>query len=106
MSKPTERLTWEEPPPVGQGVRTSYEDVARKLRARPGQWAIVAQYDKSRTAAGVANNIRKGISRHFRPEGHYEAVGRTVGGEHRVYARYVGEGNGDERPAQTAPEGA
>lgn len=106
MSKPTDRLTWEEPPPVGYGIRASYEEIARKLKARKGEWAVIGMYDKSRTAAGVANNVRKGISRHFRPEGYFESKSRTVDGEHRVYARYVGEGESGERPASDAPEGA
>lgn len=106
MSKPTERLSWEEPPKITTRPRTKFSEAARKLKARKGEWAKVADYPKAGTAATIANIIKTGRSRFFEPAGAFEAVSRTVEGEHRVYARYVGEEKEDERSAPNAPEGA
>jgi hypothetical protein len=42
------------------------------------------------SAAKTAHTIRSGVQAPYRPSGSFEAVARTVDGEHRVYARYTG----------------
>lgn len=85
------RLTWEEPPAARRGSgQVSHADVARKLKARPGEWAVVSTYSNSRTSGSIASAIRSGQSTAYLPVGDFEAVSRTVEGEHRVYARYTG----------------
>lgn len=66
--------------------------IAEQLRTRPGEWAVIATYAHSGTCGSMAQGIKRGLIRAYAPEGAFEAVSRTVDGEHRVYARYVGEG--------------
>lgn len=106
MPKQNDRLSWEDPPQVEAYIRTDYERIARKLKARKGEWAKIQQHDSATTAATAAHLVRAARSRFFAPAGAFEAKARTVGGEHWVYARYVGEGEESERSAPTAPEGA
>jgi len=84
-------IAWEDPPAgtARSGV-TDWRRVADELRQRPGQWAVVATRPSSGAAATIAGAIRKG-SRAGMPSGAFEARARTVDGECRVYARYVGE---------------
>lgn len=105
MPKQNKRLTWEDPPSRG-GARAEFAPIAAKLRARKGQWAKVSQYEKSSTSASVAFMIRNGGITSFQPAGAYEAVARTVEGEHWVWARYIGEEKESERHPQIAPDGA
>jgi len=107
MPKQNERLTWEPPPQPDRVKRHPWmQGAAAKLKRRKGEWAHVATYDTPQSAASVAYLIRAG-SRHFAPAGAFEAKARTVDGERRVYARYVGEGEMEsERSTQTAPGGA
>lgn len=102
MAERSKRLTWEEPPPARRGNgRVNHADVARKLKARPNEWAIVNTYPNSRTSGAVASSIRTGQVTAYLPRGAWEAVSRLVDGEHRVYARYVG-GVKDVGHSQTA----
>lgn len=82
-------LTWEEPPPA---ARRSFIGVGDALRARPGEWARIAEYTGRPKAAMLASRIRKGQARYWEPAGSFEAVYRTVDDVHFVYARHVGEG--------------
>ncbi|MFE7659656.1 hypothetical protein [Streptomyces celluloflavus] len=70
-------------------------EVSTTLRQRPGQWAIV---ERGRQSSARASRI-KGRLVLFRPAGSFEATTRTVDGEMRCYARYVGEvgGKGEAR---------
>lgn len=45
----------------------------------------------SRSAGGMAYGIRQAKLQAYAPAGTFEARARTVDGEHRVYARFVGE---------------
>ncbi|GAU66688.1 hypothetical protein SSP35_03_03360 [Streptomyces sp. NBRC 110611] len=65
-------------------------EAARQLRERPGEWAVVRRTETSDQAGAAAQAIRDGRLRAYRPTGAFEATARTVVGEHRVYARYVG----------------
>lgn len=81
-----------EPPP--KRVRVTWgrhADVASKLRAKPGEWAPIGTYNSSQTAASIARQIKRAVLSAYMPAGSFEAVSRTVDGESRVYARYVGE---------------
>jgi hypothetical protein len=86
-------LSWEDPP--GRGHRAHLQDhhgISAKLRANPGIWAHVLTYASSTTSASMAGCIRNGRTSAWKPEGAYESAARTVSGEHRVYARFIPEG--------------
>jgi hypothetical protein len=92
-------IRWEAPPPRaakgGGGPRAGYvhrnwEIIGAALRARPGEWAVACNAPSAITAGTIANHIRRGIYTRM-GEGPFNAVSRTVEGQHRVYARYVGE---------------
>ena len=82
-------IRFEDPPPASPGKYTGWADIVSALRLRPGDWAFVATKETPTAAWSTANNIRRGAIRGM-PRGEFEAVARVVGGEHRVYARYVG----------------
>lgn len=87
----SKRIRWEEPPSRTRvGAPTQHRDVANQLKANPGNWGIVAVYDKASTAGSIAAQIRAGSVNAYQPAGAFEAHARTVEGERRVYARYVG----------------
>jgi len=82
-----------EDPPGARSAATGrdWTAAAAVLRKEPRRWAIVAVCPNAVTAASTANNIRRGQVAAMRPVGAFEAVSRTVDGEYRVYARWVGE---------------
>jgi hypothetical protein len=82
-------LTWEEPPPAKQ---RSFAGVGDALRARPGQWARIAEYPGRPVASMLVVRIRTGAVRYWQPAGSFEAVSRTVDDKTCVFARYVGDG--------------
>lgn len=91
MAERSKRLTWEEPPPARRrSHQVNHAEIARKLKARPGQWAVVSAYPNSRTSGATASAIRTGRVTAYLPVGEWEATSRTVGDEHRVYVRYLG----------------
>lgn len=106
MPKQNDRLSWEEPPQVEAYARSNYDVIARKLKARKGEWAKIQKHDTPAKAAAGAHLVRIARSRFFAPAGSFEAKARTVDGECWVFARYVGEGEESERSAPTAPGGA
>lgn len=76
------------PPQATTGSR--HAEIAAALKQRPGEWAVVRRTDTANKSGAAAQAIRSGRLRAYAPTGAYEAVARTVDGEHRVYARYVG----------------
>jgi hypothetical protein len=79
-----------EPLPDGatrHGINTA---IAAKLRDRPGEWAHINTYTTPGSAASCAQQINSGRLAAYAPAGSFEAKSRTVDGERRVYARYVG----------------
>ncbi|MEH1168935.1 hypothetical protein V6V47_26480 [Micromonospora sp. CPCC 205539] len=90
-------LRWEDPPPPTRrnprtpgGATAAAERavrIAAELRARPGEWAVIAEGANSRV---LTTRIRHGVIAVWRPAGAYEAVCRTVDGRITVFARYVG----------------
>jgi hypothetical protein len=83
-------MKWEEPPPEGTGKHIGggkWLFEATQLRKDPKRWARVAENLTYPQAGQLAENIRSGKLRNFRPPRSFEAVARLG----RVYARYVGE---------------
>jgi hypothetical protein len=80
------RIKFEDPPARRGGgawsPKGTHEIIAAKLRERPGEWARIQALPSVQSAAGQAHA----------PAGSFESKSRTVDGESRVYARYVGEG--------------
>ena len=89
-------IRWQDPPPPRCGTRIKHPRVhdwtavAKKLRSKPGRWAVVAVCANTGLAGSTARYVRDGLYEALR-RGRFEAVSRKVYGECRVYARYVGE---------------
>lgn len=81
-------ITWEEPPPPKQ---RDFRGVPDALRAKPGQWARIAEYGNPGQAGMLVARIRRGEVSYWQPAGTFEAVARRVGDKHGVWVRYVGE---------------
>lgn len=86
-------IRFEDPPPSsngGYGDNTDHRAAAAALRERPGDWAFVKVSGTQSSAGTTARHIRTGYLQAYAPRGSFEAASRTVDGEHRVYARYIG----------------
>jgi hypothetical protein len=82
-------VQWEAPPPRRWGAVHDWQAIAKELKAWPGEWALVAVCASQTTAASTARYIRAGK---YKPlSSGFEATARTVDGEARIYARYIGE---------------
>lgn len=90
MSSPAGIVRWEDPPPRRTSDVYDWDGIADALMARPGQWALVVVCPNTATAGSTARHIRNGLYEAM-PRGDFDATARTVDGEARVYARYVGE---------------
>lgn len=101
-------LVWEQPPAappsVGRPKSEKWSNVAEMLKNATGKFARIVPlddddepFDSAAKANGLANRIRKGQSKAFEPEGHFDAVARPLGnGEngtklYGVWARHLGE---------------
>jgi len=62
---------------------------AAALQDRAGEWALLGKYGTAGTARQAAYEVRHGLKPAFEFGG-FEAESRTLCGEYRVYARYVG----------------
>ncbi|MEU7590657.1 hypothetical protein AB0A95_30745 [Micromonospora sp. NPDC049230] len=88
-------IRWETPPPVTRRPATRdgmtpverVRQMAAELRARPGEWGVVAEGNNARAHV---TRIREGAVLAWRPAGAFEAAARTVDGRITIYARYVG----------------
>lgn len=80
-----------EAPPLMARRFVDHATVAAALRAQPGEWAVVGAYGSAGSAAAMAHSIRRARIKAYAPARGFEAAKRTVDGEHRVYARYVGD---------------
>jgi hypothetical protein len=89
---------FEDPPPVQPvGRRSRFADEAQKLRENPGRWALVTVCAKRTNAGSVVRRIGQGLSACWHEPGDFEATARSMGeGDHRVYARYLGDGGHDD----------
>lgn len=85
---------WEDPPERRRSTSPAqnHKELADALKKRPGTWAHVLSYGAASTAGSVAQGIRSGRPLAWYPTGSFDAVARTVNGQHRVYAVYKGEG--------------
>lgn len=89
-----DEVTWDDPPEVRDGgqpyrYHSRWRRISDQLRAKPGEWAVVTVADSSAKSGNTAYQIRTGVCAGM-PAGEFDAVARTVDGEHRVYARFVG----------------
>ncbi|MFF2184628.1 hypothetical protein [Streptomyces sp. NPDC058155] len=76
-------------PPAAKAL--DHAAVAAALKAKPGQWAVVKVVASEKAGRVLAGHIRTGKSVAYMRDS-FEAEYRNVDDEHRVYARYVGEG--------------
>ena len=84
-----DKIRWEDPPANESGWGShKWADVLEPLREHPKRWAVLLIVPTSRKAANLVSAFRNGHRRS--PPGRWEFVSRTVDGEHRVYARYLG----------------
>ncbi len=86
-------VRWEDPPPPYRGrsrpPQFAWADACQELARHPHRWALVATIRNSRDAAQYALMLRQG--RLGGMGAALDAVARTVDGESRVYARWVGD---------------
>ena len=91
-------IIWEDPPPgrgnhrPGGRTGSQHDKTAVELIANPGRWARIHAYTSRNTASNLASKISRGWISCFAPAGDFDACVRTVNYEHRVYARYLGDG--------------
>lgn len=101
LSQPTV-IRWEDPPlsrsrnggRPADTYSSRYQAIADQLRARPGEWALVDEFEGIHNR-GLATKIRLGSMLCFTPAGDFEAVARRGRGMVRTYARYLGNGEAD-----------
>lgn len=83
------------------------DNAARALRARPGDWALIAERPTIGPASNLAYRIRTGKLAAFRPATSFEAQARSTGERGAgVWARFVGIQQSDtltRDAAQQAP---
>lgn len=88
MTEKKSEVTWESPPPIGQG-RYDWAVIAEKLKTQPGEWAKVFDEDKT----SIVNAIRQGKIRVIRAELGFQV--RTANNVRRpvrtcsLYLRYM-----------------
>jgi len=79
-----------EPPTSRRQSKYDHDGIAAALQENPGQWAEVPMDDSTDQARrGLAASIRQGDAA-YAPPGAFEGKSRTVDGEVKVFARYVG----------------
>lgn len=86
---PVIAVRFEEPAPHPLCRAESLTAFAAALRERPRVWALLGKYGTPGMAGQTAYLIRRSLKPGF-TDGGYEAESRTLFGEYRVYARYVG----------------
>jgi hypothetical protein len=89
------KIRFEDPPSRGGGREWSpkgtHESIAAQLKRKPMEWARCQTLSTVQSAANQADAVRNAKLTAYAPAGAFEAVSRTVDGEHRVYARFVGK---------------
>jgi hypothetical protein len=77
---------WADPPPqMGEPV---WSELADKLRAEPGRWALLG----AQLARSTAHHIQTGRYAAFRPAGSFQTMVRnTQGNRADVYVRFRGK---------------
>ncbi|AZM51796.1 hypothetical protein DMA15_03690 [Streptomyces sp. WAC 01529] len=84
-------MRFEDPPRQRQGTGVDHRVIAEGLKARPGEWAVIAEHARIGTASTAAYRIKRGITAVYQPAGAFEALARTANGKALLYARFVGE---------------
>jgi hypothetical protein len=80
-------VKWQEPAIITGGEkRIRWTEEAAQLRENPKRWAVVYTKPTPTGAAQMANHVRTGTLRAFRPAGSFEAAARGC----EVYVRYIG----------------
>lgn len=100
-------INWEAPPEaLLNRQRRDWQNVADELRARPGQWAVVAEG----VSASTGTHIRHGRLTAFAPAGSFEArvsgARSDEGKASKVYARYIGASTPAPTPTAETTETA
>jgi|GEM_PF-3163930 len=87
---------FEDPPAAtrGPGAKGRVNELVAPLRRRPGEWARVFGPATAKQATNWAQRLKLGRCYDVN-EGEFEAIRRTVDGESFVWARYVGNGDGE-----------
>lgn len=98
-------IRWEDPPASKGMAVHDWPAIGAQLVAAPGKWALVAVCPNGATAGSTARHVRDGKYDSLRDLGVFEAKSRTVGGEYRVYARFVGPGSTSPEPGPTCEAG-
>ncbi|MBW5420237.1 hypothetical protein GKQ77_01460 [Streptomyces sp. BG9H] len=87
---------------ITRHTRVDHARVAARLRAKPGQWQLVGDYQNPATGTNTASMIRRAgrpSGHHYQPAGAYDArIVLTTDGT-RIEARY----RGTENPAPLHP---
>lgn len=84
-------ITFEEPPGPGGGADRNHPEIAKSLQANPGRWArLNFEFADANKANNLACTIKFARLSTYLPKGSFQARVRTVDGEVRVYARFVG----------------
>jgi hypothetical protein len=92
-------LRWEDPPAEHGNAKpkkpSKYQPIADALRSRPGQWALIAAGRTTGSAGSFSHGMRHGVNP-WAPAGSFEAkIVGPASGLAKVYARYVGEPDGE-----------
>lgn len=88
-------IRWEEPPLKHGNARSrpsAHQPLVDALKARPGEWALIAEGKAPGSAGSLAHRIKTGGGP-WGPARSFESrcVGPAGGTSSKVYARYVGE---------------
>lgn len=78
---------WGDPPPPKSKVK--WLDESGELRARPREWACIAERPSSVSAETMVTNIRRAILAAFSPPGAFDARYE----DKKVWAVYLGDGH-------------
>lgn len=87
----TDGIVWEDPPVTAGGFGgINWGDVLAPLKDYPGRWALVHTGDPKKVRTKASNLTRGNVARGRVEPSEWEFVSRTVDGEGRMYARYLG----------------
>lgn len=87
-------IRWEDPPDRRGQAHYDWPAIAGALQGRPGAWALALVCPTREIAATTARYVRESHYEALQGE-QYDAKARTVDGEFRVYARYLGPRHAD-----------
>lgn len=86
-------VVWEKPPPEKSSTQVAAERLAREVASRPGEWALIATYP--RTKAGRASSqsrkwsIVKGLRVSWNEVGKFDAIVRSTPDGYKLYVKCV-----------------